>query len=178
MGGIVTAGGAVEAYIQATAARLAADGCEVRTEDWHGTPVLVGYRADFRLRWMATKLHLLTVVAPAAAVTQGDLETFTNTAFDYAQAQKGQFRGLQSGVAVFPGLVGTHVDPAALAWAGRRQLVRFGSVARPVAVDVTAGAVGCFRGTAALGFVYSGHLRRKLDAYFPQAAADAPTARP
>ncbi|MDQ7904990.1 levansucrase [Phytohabitans sp. ZYX-F-186] len=169
---------AVDAYIQATAARLAADGCEVSTEDWHGTPVLVGYRADFRLRWMATKLHLLTVVAPAATVTQAGLEAFTNTAFDYAQARKGQLRGLQSGVAVFPALVGTHADPAALAWAAQRQLVRFGSVARPVAVDVTTGAVGCFRRTAALGFVYSGHLRRKLELYFPQAAADATTPHP
>jgi hypothetical protein len=169
---VIMADQAVNAYIQATGARMAADGCEVRTEDWHGTPVLVGYRADFRLRWMATKLHLMTVVAPASAVTQHDMETFTNTAFDYAQAQKGQLRGLQSGVAVFPALVGTQVDPAAMAWAGQKQLVRFGSVARPVAVDVSAGAVGCFRGMAALGFVYSGHLRRKLDLYF-QAAATA-----
>jgi len=168
------ADGAVEAYIKETAARLAADGCEVRTEDWTGTPVLVGYRADFRVQWMATKLHLLTVVAPAAGVTQGDLERFTGTAFDYAQARKGQFRGLQTGVAVLPALVGTHVDPAALAWAQQRQLVRFGSVARPVAVDATTGAVACFRRTAALGFIYSGHLRRKLDTYFPATAATPP----
>lgn len=167
---VIMADQAVDAYIQATGARLAADGCEVRTEDWHGIPVLVGYRADFRLRWMATKLHLLTVVAPASAVTQHDLEAFTSTAFDYAQARKGQLRGLQSGVAVLPALVGTHIDPAAAGWAGQKQLVRFGSVARPVAVDVTTGAVACFRGTAALGFVYSGHLRRKLDLYFPAAA--------
>jgi hypothetical protein len=161
---------AVKAYIEATAARLTADGCDVRTEDWHGTPVLVGHRSDFRLRWMATKLHLMTVVAPSSAITLSALQGFTNTAFDYAQARKGQWRGFQSGVAVLPSLVGTHVDPAATAWAQQKQLVRFGSVARPVVVDVTAGTVGCFRRTAALGFVYSGHLRRKLDLYFPPPA--------
>ncbi|BCB76179.1 hypothetical protein GCM10022251_68510 [Phytohabitans flavus] len=168
---------AVNAYIRATAARLKADGCEVYTEDWSGTPVLVGYRADFRLRWMATKLHLMTVVGPAASVSQQVLEGFTNGAFDYAQTRKGQFRGLQSGVAVFPCLVGTHVDPAAMAWT-QRQLLRFGSFARPVAVDVTTGAVATFRRMTMLGFVYSGHLRRKLDLYFPQAATQAPTAHP
>ena len=158
---------AVKAYVTATAERLTADGCDVRTEDWHGTEVLVGYRSDFRVQWMATKLHLLTIVAPASDVTTQDLESFTNAAFEYAEARKGQLRGLQSGFAVFPSLVGTHVDPAAMALAQKKQLVRFASVARPVVVDVTAGTVGCFRRTAALGFVYSGHLRRKLDLYFP-----------
>lgn len=160
-------GDAVKAYIEATAARLTADGCDVHTEDWHGTAVLVGHRSDFRVQWMATKLHLLTIVAPASDVTPDDLESFTNAAFEYAEARKGQMRGLQSGVAVFPSLVGTHVDPAAMAWAQKKQLARFASMARPVVVDVTAGTVGCFRRTAALGFVYSGHLRRKLDLYFP-----------
>ncbi|WP_431726986.1 levansucrase [Verrucosispora sp. TAA-831] len=158
---------AVKAYIEATSARLTADGCDVHTEDWHGTGVLVGHRSDFRIQWMATKLHLLTIVAPMSDVAPDDLESFTNATFEYAEARKGQMRGLQTGVAVFPSLVGTHIDPAAMAWSKRKQLVRFASVARPVVVDVTAGTVGCFRRTAALGFVYSGHLRRKLDLYFP-----------
>lgn len=63
-------GDAVKAYIEATAARLTADGCDVHTEDWHGTAVLVGHRSDFRVQWMATKLHLLTIVAPASDVTR------------------------------------------------------------------------------------------------------------
>ena len=54
----------ITAYIDGVAARLAADGCETRGEDWGGTPVLVGYRSDFRLRWIATTLHLFTIVAP------------------------------------------------------------------------------------------------------------------
>ncbi len=158
---------AVQAYLTATAARLTADGCDVHTEDWHGTAVLVGYRSDFRVQWMATKLHLLTIVAPASDVTMTDAESFTKAAFAYAETRKGQWRGFQSGVAVFPGLVGTHVDPAAMAWAQKQQLLHFASMARPVVVDVTAGTVGCYRRTPALGFVYAGHLRRKLDTYFP-----------
>jgi hypothetical protein len=169
---------AVKAYIEATAARLIADGCGVQSEDWNGTPVLVGYRSDFRLRWMATKMHLFTIVAPAPIVAPAGMEAFANTALDYAQGRKGQLRGLQSGVAVFPALVSAHVDPTALAWAQQKQLVRFGSAARPVAVDVTTGGVGCFRRTPALGWIYAGHLRRKLDLYFPPATGvDRPQER-
>jgi hypothetical protein len=158
----------VSAYLDAAATRLTSDGCEVRAENWSGTKVIVGHRSDFRLRWMATKLHLVTIVAPSAAVTQEILENFTNSAMDYALARKGEFRGLQSGIAVFPALVSMNADTASFEWAQQRQRVRFACLARPVVVDLTRGVVGCFRGNAALGWIYAGHLRGKLDVYFPR----------
>ncbi|MDG4786583.1 levansucrase [Micromonospora sp. WMMD1102] len=162
-----TAPDPVRAYLDGTAQRLQADGCEVRTEDWNGLPVLVGYRADFRLQWMATKLHLFTLAAPAPLVTARAIEEFTISALDYVVARKGQLRGMQSGVAVFPALVGSQVEPAAVDWAQRRQVVRFAAMARPVVVDAGTGTAACFRGFAALGLFYSAHFRRKLAAYFP-----------
>ncbi|MFY1670248.1 levansucrase [Plantactinospora sp. WMMB334] len=162
-----TATDSVRAYLDATAQRLQVDGCEVRTEDWNGLPVLVGYRADFRLQWMATKLHLFTVAAPAPSVTANAIEEFTASALDYVVARKGQLRGMQSGVAVLPALVSTQVEPEAATWAQRGQMVRFAAMARPVVVDAGTGAVACFRGHAALGLLYSAHFRRKLAAYFP-----------
>ncbi|MEU6203134.1 levansucrase [Micromonospora musae] len=159
----------VRAYIDTTGQRLRADGCEVKTEDWGGLPVLVGYRADFKLRWMATKLHLFTIAAPATSITASAIQAFTTSAFDYVLARKGQLRGLQSGVAVFPALVGTQIEPRALSWAQQKQQVRFAALARPVVVDASTGAAGAFRSTTTLGFVYSAHLRRKLDCYFPTA---------
>ncbi|MER7457913.1 levansucrase [Micromonospora sp. NPDC126480] len=157
----------VRAYVEATGQRLQGDGCEVKTEDWGGVPVLVGYRSDFKLRWMATKLHLFTIAAPAALITASAVETFTNSALDYVLARKGQLRGLQNGVAVFPALVGTQIEPPASAWAQENQRVRFAALARPVVVDASTGTAACFRGNAALGFVFAAHLRRKLDTYFP-----------
>lgn len=154
-------------YLDGLAARLAADGCEVRTEDWSGTRVLVGYRSDFRLRWIATKLHLFTIALPMPEVTVSAIETFANSAMDYALARKGQLRGLQSAVAVLPALVSTRVDPAAMQWASSKQRMRFACMARPVVVDVSSNTAGAFSGTAMLGWVYSGHLRRKLRLYFP-----------
>lgn len=160
----------VSSYIDATEARLKADGCEVSTDNWSGTPVLIGYRSDFRLQWIATKLHLFTIVAAVPSVTAASLEAFTTATMDYALARKGQLRGLQSGVAVLPCMVSTNVEPAAIAWAQEKQRLRFACMARPVVVDPTRGVIGCFRGNSALGRVYSGHLRGKLNLYFSPAA--------
>ncbi|MEV4386480.1 levansucrase [Micromonospora sp. NPDC049580] len=161
----------VQAYLTATGERLRVDGCEVRTEDWGGVPVLIGYRGDFRMRWMATKLHLFTVAAPTTLVTADALQRFTATAMDYVLARKGQLRGFQNGVAVFPALVGTQVEPAASAWAQGGQQMKFAAVARPVAVDAGSGTASAYRGNPALGFIYAAHLRSKLNAYFPVAGA-------
>ncbi len=161
---------AVAGYVDAVADRLRGDGCEVHTENWAGVPVVVGYRADFRMRWMATRLHLFTLVAPATGITVAAIEGFTKSATDYAIARRGSSRGFQSGVALLPCLVSAHVDREAMDWARHGQRLRFACMARPVAVDVTRGEAACFRGTAGLGWVYSGHLRRKLDAYFPVAS--------
>jgi hypothetical protein len=157
----------VQAYLTATGERLRADGCEVTIEDWGGTPVLVGYRGDFKMRWMATKLHLFTIAAPATLVTAAALEAFSTSTMDYVLARKGQLRGFQNGVAVFPALVGTEVEPAAAAWAQEKQRVKFAALARPVAVDVRTGAAAAYRGNPTLGFIYAAHLRSKLNAYFP-----------
>ncbi|MFF5052628.1 levansucrase [Micromonospora sp. NPDC000663] len=159
----------VQAYLTATGERLRADGCEVRIEDWGGTPVLIGYRGDFKMRWMATKLHLFTIAAPATRVTAASLETFSTSAMDYVLARKGQLRGFQNGVAVFPALVGTEIEPAAAAWAQEKQRLRFAALSRPVTVDARTGAAAAFRGNPGLGFIYAAHLRKKLNAYFPVA---------
>jgi hypothetical protein len=174
--GDAMAGNAVEDFVAATARRLAADGCEVRKEDWGGQRVVVGYRGDFRVQWFATRLHLFTVVAATPRVTAEALERFTNTVLDYALARKGEMRGFQSGVAAFPCLVSGDVDPAAVAWARQKQRLRFACIGRPVAVDPERGVIGVYRGTPMLGVVYAGHLRRKLDTYFALPNAQRATA--
>jgi hypothetical protein len=86
---------------------------------------------------------------------------------DYGLGRKGQLRGFQSGVAVLPCLVSGWVAPSEIDWAASTQRLRFACFARPVVVDTSRGVVGYFRGNTAVGRVYSAHLRRKLDAYFP-----------
>lgn len=157
----------VRGYLDGLADRLATDGCAVSTERWGAHDVLIGHRSDFRVQWFATNLHLFTVAAPAGVVTQQDLEAFTSTVWDAMLARKGQLRGLQTGLAVFPTLVGTRVDPDAAIWASAEQRLRFATFARPVVVDTTARDISAFTGRVALGGIYNSHLIGKLQTYFP-----------
>ncbi|MEU8589814.1 levansucrase [Streptomyces sp. NPDC048664] len=155
------------AYLAALEGRLTADGCTTRWEDWGGTTVLVGRRSDFRMKWMATTLHLFTVAAAVPAVTVGTIADFTDTVMRYAKDNKGGLPGgLQTGVAAFPVLVGESVEPGAVHFAESRQRVRFACMARPVVVDSTHQYVGTYRGKPALGRVYASHLIEKGTRYF------------
>lgn len=157
-------------YLDALHGRLAADGCNPQLLDWGGRPVLVGRRADFRLRWAATRLHLFVIAAEVPHVTADGMSEFTHAAMAFARANKGGLPlGFQNGLGVFPTLIGEHVQPDAATWVASGQVNSFGCMARPATVDTTTGVVSQFRGTTVLGGLYSGHLRRKGVQYFPDA---------
>ena len=154
-------------YLSALAERLAADGCAPRWEQWPGGRVLVGRRADFRIQWAATRLHLFTIAAAVPEIGTATIEGFTRSAQQYAKEHKGGLpRGLQTGIALFPCLVSEKVDPAAQAWAEAMQQMQFAVMARPVVVDATRGVISAFRRGAFLGWIYAPYLRRKLTLYF------------
>lgn len=156
------------AYLDELRGRLAVDGCDPQIRDWSGQSVLVGRRADFRLRWMGTRLHLFVIAAAVQEVAAEMLASFSRSAISYARDNKGGMPvGFQTGIAVFPALVGEHVLPEAAAWAKAKQINEFGCMARPVTIDVTSGVVSQFRGAGVLGGVYAAHLRRKGAVYFP-----------
>jgi hypothetical protein len=160
-----------ERYLAAVRDRLAADGCDLRDERWNGWPVLVGRRSDFRMRWMATRLHQFACVTVLPEISRSAVEQYTTQALRYAVDNKsGMPRGFQTGVALFPAMISDRVDPDALAWAEAQQRLQFAVMARPVVVDVARGVVAAFRGRAKLGAVYNGHLRAKSIAYFPPVA--------
>jgi len=79
-------------YLDAAAGRLRVDGADVSTLQMRGLTALVGYRSDFRWRWMATRLNLFTVLINVPSVTASELELFANEALDYAVSQKGKSR--------------------------------------------------------------------------------------
>ncbi|MFD5078382.1 levansucrase [Streptomyces sp. NPDC058371] len=159
--------GAAQAYLASLEGRLTADGCATRWEDWSGVPVLVGRRADFRMRWMATKLHLFTVAAAVPEITVATVSAFTDQVTKYAKDHKGGLPvGLQNGIGAFPVLVSDRVDPAAVHWAEEQQRLKFACMTRPVVVDSGRQYVGMYRGKPALGRVYASHFVEKGTAYF------------
>jgi hypothetical protein len=155
------------AYLAALEGRLTADGCSTRWEDWAGTAVLVGRRSDFRMRWMATNLHLFTVAAAVPQITVQAIEHFTDSVLQYAKDTKGGLPvGLQTGVGAFPVLVSEYVDPAAVQWAEAQQRLKFACMARPVVVDSRHRYVGMYRDKPVLGGVYASHFIEKGTRYF------------
>jgi hypothetical protein len=155
-------------YMAALVERLRADGDEPQWEST-GPAYLLGHRSDFRLRWMAGRMHLFTVAAVVPEVTVGGLEEFTSFAFDVALVRKkGLPRGLQSGVGVFPALISDRIDPAAVQRAMKWQKTRFAALGRPTVVDTANRVVGAYRGTPVAGLLYAPYLRRKNELYFPQ----------
>jgi hypothetical protein len=155
-------------YMGLAEQRLTADGCTVTHERWGERQVMVGHRSDFTVRWMATTLHLITAVVTQPWVSPTDIESFTETALDTAIARKGDWRGFQIGIAVLPCLVGQAADPQAVSWAQSQQRLRFAVIGRPVVVDVRSDVVGAYLGAPLLGRVYAGHLRTKINQYFPR----------
>ncbi|MFD2690363.1 levansucrase [Streptomyces phyllanthi] len=158
---------APRSYLSALEARLTADGCRVWWEDWGGVPVLLGRRADFRLKWMATKLHLFTVAAAVPEITVPTIATFTDQVLAYAKKNKGGLPvGLQTGVGTFPTLVSDRVDPAAVHWAEAQQRAKFACMARPVVVDSARQYVGTYRGKPFIGRAYASYFTEKGLRYF------------
>jgi len=148
-------------YLELVASRLRADAAEVSTEQIGGLTTLVGYRSQFRLRWLATRLNLFTVVGSVPTVTVGVLEQFTNDTLDYAISRKGKFRGLQNGVAAIPVLIGERIEPEAAAFATATLVRRFSAIGWPAAVDLTSSQVHRHGGHVFLGGIYAGWMRQQ-----------------
>ena len=98
-------------YIHQLHARFQADGCDPRWEATP-TPLLSGRGSDFKIQWMATKPHLVTIAATIQEITTQALEQFADFMITTATERKKRFaRGIQTGIALFPALISERVDP-------------------------------------------------------------------
>ncbi|MEZ0447223.1 hypothetical protein [Cellulomonas sp. ICMP 17802] len=154
-------------YVDDISSSLRAAGYAVELHAIGGWPTLTGYRADFRLRWMATKLHTFVCVRSVPVVTVDELSAFATASLEYTKAAKGAMRGAQSGVAAIAVLVGETVEPAAAEYA-RKELVRhFAAFAWPVTVDLSTGQRSSHQGRPAIGAIYTGWMRKQIAATLP-----------
>ncbi len=148
-------------YINDVASRLTADGAEVSKMNIGGLNSLVGHRSQFKMSWMATRLHLFTIVSSVPLVTGPVLEKFASDVLDFAVAQKGQLRGLQTGIAAIPVLVGERVDADAAAYARDQLVRRYAAFAWPAAVDLTSRQVHTHQGKVSVGGIYAGWMKQQ-----------------
>jgi len=154
-----------ETYRAAVEARMPAAGFTVLESGPHG---LGGYRKDFRLRWMATTLHLFVHVATTEHVTAAGLEQYTRAALAHGNALRGQYRGFQSGVAVITSVVGEDADEDAHAYALGTLVREFAAFAWPTVVDLGIGVRSSHAGRPVVGAVYTSWMRGQVEALLPQ----------
>jgi hypothetical protein len=124
-----------------------------------GRQAVIGRRAQFRLRWLATRLHTFVLVAVFKSdATAEHLDRFMDEASQYATTVKGGLpRGLQTGtcavaVAVLPSAVGVE------GWASKPHGRRFAALTYPVTVDLANGRVDQ-PGRMLIGAVYVPYLK-------------------
>jgi hypothetical protein len=151
-------------YVNEAAQRMASDGSAVSQVLLPIGPAVVGYQSQFRLRWIATKLHCFTVVIPVADATGETVRQATEQSIDYAKQTKGSLRGLQSGVAAIPVLVTPRATPDAVAAAESPPSKGWAAIVLPVIVDLTSGRIHSYRGRIVWGHIYAAWLRDRLDA--------------
>lgn len=154
-------------YVDVVRERMAADGCEVTTEQVGGLSALVGYRSNWRA---LSKMHLFTVVAESESVDVETLEHFTREASALAKNRKGAMRGAQSGILVIAALVTEYAEETAKVRAGkpfRQGAGGFAALAQPAVVDLTEKAVFSFRGRRIWGALFASYLRKKNKLYLP-----------
>jgi len=151
-----------EEYLSSVEERLRADGAKVTTETIRDEPTLVGYRPAFKLRWFATKLNLFTVAKVEDVITAQKLEHFAEDAVRYAINKKGRFRGLQNGVAAIPVLIGSKVEPDAIAYAQNELIKRFSAFGWPAVVDLSTNQVHSHEGRVVIGGIYASWMRQQL----------------
>jgi hypothetical protein len=156
-----------ETYIAHVQQRLERAGVEVSGAQLPRGPALVGLRSQFKLRWMATKVHLLTVVVPTPMATGAGLEEFANDALAYADHRKGAFRGLQVGVVAVPVMVAERADASAVQLAKSKLVRKFAKCAWPTLVDLSTGQVHAHEGRVAIGGIYAGWIRGQIALALP-----------
>lgn len=157
-----------DGYLHLIEQRLRDDGARVETMTLGGEPALVGYRSTFKLRWMATRLHLFTVVVARPAVDAPALEAFSRRVLQYAVAEKGSARGGQVGVATIPVIVADQVAPNAVALAEKRLIRKFAAFAWPAVVDLSTGDRFSHQRRVILGGIYASWMRQRASVALPE----------
>lgn len=151
--------------LERVTARMRAAGYDITPAvDLGGTTALLGHISQFRLRWMATRLHLLVYVTTVPSVTVDGLEQLTRLSLEHAVAAKGELRGLQVAVATLALQIGDEVTEGAQRYAQHQIVRKYAAFGWPVALDAGSGAVYRHTGRPAIGAIYTAWMKQQVDA--------------
>lgn len=152
----------VDERVELIREQMLADGNDVSLVQLRSGPAVVGYKSKFRWRWLATKVHLFTVVVGVPQATNEVLAALTSQALEYAKTTKGKLRGLQTGVAVIPVVVATDVTPEARSTVESRPEKGFAAFVLPAIVDAQAEQTYSYHGRVIWGGMYASWMKERL----------------
>lgn len=151
----------VEAHLAlaALSRRLTDAGFRVEHARIAGREALVGRRAEFRLRWIATRLHTFVVVFEVQGLDATLAEQLSAAAQQFSIDHKGGLpRGLQTGSATISVFLDPHPTAAVGGWFAGKPKHRFAALRLPVLADLGAGSVTYFTAGQAVGSLYASYL--------------------
>ncbi|WP_405856399.1 hypothetical protein OG361_23155 [Streptomyces sp. NBC_00090] len=161
---------AAATYLTALQERLTADGCTVTSPQWNDHRVVIGCRADRKLRWAGTKVELFVFAAAVPEVDVAILGEFSVWSMGYAKSLRAGIPGARNAAMVLPALVSSRVQPEAARWAAQdARILGTTLIGRPLTVETAPAAVRTtmYRGGVALGGMFTGHVLAKAALYFP-----------
>ena len=155
-----------DGYLSDVVRRLKADGNTVTTVQLPSGQAIVGYQTAFRLKWFATRLHLFTMVVPAAQVSAATLKRSVEEAIAYAVGRRGVFHMLQGGTAVITAVVGADVSEDARNSALSPPKKRWMVLPVPLLVDSANDAQYMYTGRKLWGAAYTSWLDARVHNVF------------
>ena len=156
-----------DAYLQAVKQQLAANGSDVYETDLPSMHVVVGHISQFKWKWFATKLHLLTIAMYIPELNVSSYAAAVNEASTYAHTQKSKFHGLQVGLAVNVIIATQAVDTETIALASSKPPKEFAKLTTPAVVDLLQATTHTYTGKIVWGAAYTSWLRLQLAAALP-----------
>ncbi|TFG26864.1 hypothetical protein EU528_13735 [Candidatus Thorarchaeota archaeon] len=156
----------LDMYIQATYNRFDKDGFIQHNEIVNGIDVTIAKQQEFRLSWMATKMHYTGIYGVLEHITQQDAELFSTACFECAKKNYSGRRGLQSGFSSISALISRSVDVAAKEWVTNFQKKHFASFEIPVIIDLSSNELLFCQKKPLWGRIYYGSFHEFIYKYY------------
>jgi len=154
-------------YLQLVHDRFQQGKFQLRQDTVDNVDVTVATMQEFKLSWMATKVHFFGICGVLGEVTRIDIERFSAEAFNFAHRNyTGIGRGLQSGFASISALITTNATPEAKNWVAHFSKKHFSSFEIPVLVDLSTLELVYCRKKPLWGRIYYGRFHDFIERYY------------
>ena len=156
----------LDEYLQATYSRFDKDGFDQHSEVVEGIDVTVAAQKEFRLSWMATRMHYFGIYGAKDHVSLPDAEMFSKACFECAKKSYTGIRGTMSGFSSISALASISVDLQAKQWVEKYQKKHFSSFEIPVLIDLSTRDTLFCKSKPLWGRIYYGSFHEFIYKYY------------